>query len=33
MAKKIKKLTRPNKGRKIAGVCIGLANYFKLDAI
>lgn len=27
----MKKLIRPIKGRKIAGVCIGLANYFKVD--
>lgn len=27
----MKKLVRPIKDRKIAGVCIGLANYFKLD--
>ncbi len=27
----MKKLMRPRAGRKIAGVCIGLANYFDLD--
>lgn len=27
----MKKLTRPKKGRKIAGVCIGLANYLNID--
>jgi phage shock protein C len=30
-AKKIKKLVRPKKGRKIAGVCIGIANYLDID--
>lgn len=34
MAEKvIKRLTRPQKGRKIAGVAIGLANYFELDVV
>lgn len=27
----MKKLVRPKKGRKVAGVAIGLANYFNLD--
>ena len=27
----IKKLVRPVKGRKLAGVCIGIANYFNVD--
>jgi phage shock protein C len=27
----MKKLVRPKKGRRIAGVCIGIANYFKID--
>lgn len=27
----IKRLIRPKKGRKVAGVCIGLANYFNVD--
>lgn len=26
-----KKLTRPQKGRKLAGVCAGLADFFGLD--
>ena len=26
-----KRLVRPQKGRKIAGVAIGLANYFNID--
>ena len=26
-----KRLVRPRKGRKIAGVCLGLAEYFDLD--
>ncbi len=26
-----KKLTRPRQGRKMAGVCAGLANYLGLD--
>lgn len=32
MAKsEIKKLVRPNKGRKIAGVCLAVANYLNVD--
>ena len=27
-----KKLTRPRAGRKIAGVCVGMAHYLDLDA-
>lgn len=27
----MKKLVRPQKGRKVAGVCLGLANYFNVD--
>ena len=27
-----KRLVRPREGRKIAGVCLGLAEYFDLDA-
>jgi phage shock protein PspC (stress-responsive transcriptional regulator) len=27
----MKKLIRPKKGRRIAGVCIGIANYFNID--
>lgn len=27
----MKKLVRPREGRKIAGVALGLANYFNLD--
>ena len=30
-AKKIKRLVRPQKDKKIAGVCLGLANYFDID--
>ena len=33
MTKKIKELRRPREGRKIAGVCMGLANYFEIDII
>lgn len=29
--RKIKKLTRPQKGQKIAGVCLGIARYLKVD--
>lgn len=28
-----KRLVRPQKGRVIAGVCLGLANYFNLDVV
>ena len=31
MAKEIKRLVRPKKGRWIAGVSLGLANYFNID--
>jgi phage shock protein C len=31
MPKTIKKLVRPKKGRMIAGVAAGLANYFGVD--
>lgn len=31
--KKIKKLVRPKKGRKLAGVCIGVANYLEIDPV
>ena len=27
----MKKLTRPKKDRKIAGVCAGIANYLNID--
>lgn len=27
----VRKLTRPREGRKIAGVCLGLAKYFGVD--
>jgi len=27
----MKKLIRPKSGRKIAGVCMALANYFSID--
>lgn len=30
---KNKKLIRPKKDRKIAGVCAGLANYFHIDLV
>lgn len=26
-----KKLVRPKEGRKISGVCLGVANYFNVD--
>ncbi|OGM17975.1 hypothetical protein A2685_00060 [Candidatus Woesebacteria bacterium RIFCSPHIGHO2_01_FULL_37_10] len=29
----IKKLVRPKTGRKIAGVCAGIANYFNIDPV
>lgn len=29
--KEIKRLTRPQKGKKIAGVCLGIANYLNVD--
>jgi len=31
--KEIKRLVRPKKGRKIAGVCVGVANYFEIDPV
>lgn len=31
MAKTIKRLVRPKKGRIIGGVCLALANYFNID--
>lgn len=31
MARAIKKLLRPKKGRILGGVCLGLANYFHID--
>lgn len=31
MAKEPKRLVRPKKGRVVAGVCLGLANYFNID--
>ena len=33
MKKKIKKLRRPQKGRSLAGVCAGLAEYLGVDVI
>ncbi len=30
-AKDIKRLVRPVKGRKVAGVCSAFANYFNID--
>jgi phage shock protein C len=29
----IKKITRPKKGRVIAGVAMGMANYFNIDIV
>ena len=29
--KHLKKLVRPKKGRKLAGVCAGIANYLGID--
>jgi len=29
--KEIKRLTRPQKSKKIAGVCLGIANYLNVD--
>ena len=29
--KEIKRLVRPIKGRKVAGVCLGIANYLNID--
>ena len=28
-----KRLMRPRKGRKIAGICVGMAEYFDLDPV
>lgn len=33
MKRKLDKLRRAKKGRKLAGVCAGLANFFGIDAI
>lgn len=33
MSKMIKRLTRPVKGRKLAGVCAGIAEYFEIDVV
>ena len=27
----MKRLTRPKSGRRLAGVCVGIANYFNID--
>ncbi len=27
----LKRLVRPKAGRKLAGVCVGIANYFNID--
>jgi len=29
--KEIKRLVRPKKGRKLAGVCVGIADYLNID--
>ncbi len=31
MASQVKRLVRPIKGRKVAGVCLGIANYLNVD--
>jgi len=31
MAKAVKKLVRPQKGKMIGGVAMGIANYFNID--
>ena len=31
--KEIKRLVRSKKGRKIAGVCVGIANYLNIDPV
>jgi phage shock protein PspC (stress-responsive transcriptional regulator) len=31
--KDLKRLTRPKEGRKLAGVCAGIANYFEVDPV
>ncbi len=33
MKRKLDKLRRAKKGRKLAGVCAGLGNFFGIDAI
>ncbi len=33
MKKKIQKLRRPKNGKKLLGVCAGLANFFGIDVI
>ena len=33
MAGKGKKLIRPREGRKVAGVCAAVANYFGMDVV
>ena len=33
MKRKIDKLRRAKKGRKLAGVCAGLGNFFGIDAL
>lgn len=33
MASKIKRLVRPKEGRVIAGVALGMANYFNVDVV
>ena len=33
MKHKIGKLRRPKEGRKLAGVCAGLGNFFGIDAL
>jgi len=29
--KEVKRLVRPKEGRKLAGVCVGIANYLNID--
>lgn len=31
--KDIKRLVRPKKGKVLAGVCVGIANYFEVDPV
>lgn len=31
--KDIKRLVRPKMGRVLAGVCVGIANYFNIDPV
>ena len=33
MSKKVKELRRPLKGRQLAGVCKGLADYLRVDVV